>query len=174
MEFRARFGNMYDMDDQPILFFYIHFIHFLSAVYLPLLAFFVAYQVALYDHWMSDVVGLVAVILQGIFVIGIRVLAQLMQHPYGGELENLSVLTYVEVAWAGSMRALYSQSRPPHDPNIENQLAAGRMSLGTAWERNMDDSLNSDTDDSSIIYVSFTSLPTGVQPEEHSNPALAC
>lgn len=108
MTFRSKFGNMYDLDDQPIMFFYIHFIHFLSAVYLPLLAVFVAHQVSPYNHWMSDAVGLIAVVLQGIFVIGIRVLAQIMQHPYGDELENLSVLTYIDLAYFGSMRVLNS------------------------------------------------------------------
>jgi hypothetical protein len=73
-------ATLYDMDSQPILFFYIHF---LSAVYLPLLALFVA--------WLSDVVGLVAVMLQAIFVIGIRVLAQVMHNPLG---ENWGIYPY--------------------------------------------------------------------------------
>lgn len=124
----------YDLDDQPILFFYIHFIHFLSALYLPLLALFVAHQVGSYGHWMSDLVGFMAVVFQAIFVIGIRVLAQIMQHPYGGELENLSVLTYIEVAIQGSMRVLSSQKRSPLNPIVENRLAAKRDTLGEAWE----------------------------------------
>jgi hypothetical protein len=81
-------ATLYDMDSQSILFFYIHF---LSAVYLPLLALFVAQQVTSYGHWLSDVVGLVVVMLQAIFVIGIRVLAQVMHNPLG---ENWGIYPY--------------------------------------------------------------------------------
>ena len=121
LSFRGAFATIYDLDDQPILFYYIHFIHFLSAVYLPLLAFFVANQVTSYGHWTGDVIGLVVVVLQGIFVIGIRVFAQMMQRPFGGELENLSVLTYLKFVYEGSMRVLKSEIWAPLDVDLEKQ-----------------------------------------------------
>lgn len=154
MSMRGSFANMFDLDDQPILFFYIHFIHFLSAVYLPLLAFVVAHQVTSYQHWMSDVVGLAAVVLQGIFIVGIRVLAQIMQHPYGDELENLSVLTYIDVAYFGSIRLLNSQARDPLNPSVEEELARGREAMGHAWEDPLDDDSG------------HTSVSTETRPDE--------
>jgi hypothetical protein len=133
------------LDDQPILFFYVHFIHFLSAVYLPLLAFFVANQMTSYGHWTGDVIGLVVVVLQGIFVIGIRVFAQMMQRPFGGELENLSVLTYLKFVYEGSMRVLKSEIWAPLDVDLENQVANGRESLGKAWEEDFETCLSRTT-----------------------------
>jgi predicted membrane chloride channel (bestrophin family) len=131
----ACFGNIYDMDSQLILSFRTHFIHFLSAVYLPLWAFFVAHQVfSSFGHWTSNVVGIVAVLLQAIFVIGIRLLAQVMQNPFGGELD-LPVLMYIEeVCQQGSMRVLYSQKRTAADAAIERRLAGGREALGKPWK----------------------------------------
>ena len=142
MDFRGSIATMYDLDDQPILFFYIHFIHFLSAVYLPLLSLSVASAVGSNNEeqdasagvqWACDILGLVVVLLQSIFVIGIRVLAQKMRDPYGDELEDLSVLTYVIDAYHGSMRVLNCEQRGPLDSRAEQRLTDHRESIGTAW-----------------------------------------
>ena len=98
-----------------------------------------------YGHWTGDVIGLVVVVLQGIFVIGIRVFAQMMQRPFGGELENLSVLTYIKFVYEESMRVLKSEIWAPLDVDLENQLKNGRESLGKAWEEDCETCLSRST-----------------------------
>ncbi len=74
LDFRAAMDGMYDYTDQPPHFFYIHFLVFLSALYLPLFAMDTAYA----GSWgVEKAIGLdilqaIIVLLQCIFVGGLR------------------------------------------------------------------------------------------------------
>jgi hypothetical protein len=98
LDFRAAMDGMYDYTDQPPHFFYIHFLVLLSALYLPLFAIDTAYSAG----WGADKsIGLdilqgLIVFLQCIFVVGLRSLGTKMIDPYGDDLEDLSVINYVE------------------------------------------------------------------------------
>ena len=98
LDFRAAMDGMYDYTDQPPHFFYIHFLVLLSALYLPLFAIDTAYT----GSWGEDKsIGLdilqgIIVFLQCIFVVGLRSLGTKMIDPYGDDLEDLSVINYVE------------------------------------------------------------------------------
>ncbi len=98
LDFRAAMDGMYDYTDQPPHFFYIHFLVLLSALYLPLFAIDTAYA----GGWGAEkAVGLdilqgIIVFLQCIFVVGLRSLGTKMIDPYGDDLEDLSVINYVE------------------------------------------------------------------------------
>mmetsp|Transcript_10483 Transcript_10483/g.15903 ORF Transcript_10483/g.15903 Transcript_10483/m.15903 type:complete len:390 (+) Transcript_10483:93-1262(+) len=98
LDFRAAMDGMYDYTDQPPHFFYIHFLVLLSALYLPLFAIDTAYA----GGWGADkAIGLdilqgIIVFLQCIFVVGLRSLGTKMIDPYGDDLEDLSVINYVE------------------------------------------------------------------------------
>ena len=90
--------GMYDYTDQPPHFFYIHFLVLLSALYLPLFAIDTAYAAGWGDEksWGLDVLQGLIVFLQCVFVVGLRSLATNMIDPYGDDLEDLSVINYVE------------------------------------------------------------------------------
>ena len=95
---RASMDGMYDYTDQPPHFFYIHFLVLLSALYLPLFAIDTAYSTG-WGNEVSipmDVLNGLIVLLQCIFVVGLRSLGNKMIDPYGDDLEDLSVLTFVE------------------------------------------------------------------------------
>ena len=98
LDFRASMDGIYDYCDQPPHFFYIHFLCFLSAFYLPLFAVDSAYVAGFGEN--SDLgfqaYMAVVVLLQCIFVTGLRLLGQKMLDPYGDDSEDLSVTTYVE------------------------------------------------------------------------------
>lgn len=97
LDFRASMDSIYDYTDQPVHFFYIHFLCLLSALYLPLFAFDNAYAAGWGDDvdWSIEFLYGVIVLLQCIFVVGLRLLGQKMIDPYGDDLEDLSVITYV-------------------------------------------------------------------------------
>mmetsp|Transcript_36103 Transcript_36103/g.53031 ORF Transcript_36103/g.53031 Transcript_36103/m.53031 type:complete len:393 (-) Transcript_36103:165-1343(-) len=98
LAFRAAMDGMYDYTDQPPHFFYIHFLVLLSALYLPLFAIDTAFA----GGWGAekaiglDVLQGIIVFLQCIFVAGLRSLGTKMIDPYGDDLEDLSVINYVE------------------------------------------------------------------------------
>jgi Bestrophin, RFP-TM, chloride channel len=80
-QFREAMDDLYSYCDQPIHFFYIHFLCLLSAVYLPLCAADAAFNSgAGYSgsstRWSLDVLAGLVVLVQALFVIGLRLLGQ--------------------------------------------------------------------------------------------------
>mmetsp|Transcript_24142 Transcript_24142/g.28434 ORF Transcript_24142/g.28434 Transcript_24142/m.28434 type:complete len:449 (+) Transcript_24142:186-1532(+) len=98
LEFRASMDSIYDYTDQPPHFFYIHFLAILAFVYLPLFAVNTAYNTGWGDddNMFMDVLNGLIVLLQCIFVLGLRSLGTKMIDPYGSDLEDLSVIHYVD------------------------------------------------------------------------------
>mmetsp|Transcript_9492 Transcript_9492/g.10209 ORF Transcript_9492/g.10209 Transcript_9492/m.10209 type:complete len:111 (-) Transcript_9492:131-463(-) len=91
--------GIYNYTEQPVQFFYIHFLVLISALYLPLFAITIGYSNGGGDNfannWEIDVLNFTFVMFQSIFVVGLRILAQKMSDPYGLDLVDLSVMTYV-------------------------------------------------------------------------------
>ncbi len=87
LQLRAAFGALFIAADLPFPFFYIHFICLLSAFYLPLFAISAAYGARTGSdvYWMADVVAGLVVVLQAVFVIGLRILGTKMGDPLRGE-----------------------------------------------------------------------------------------
>jgi predicted membrane chloride channel (bestrophin family) len=88
---------LYNSHDQPVPFFYVHFVCILSVYYLPLFAVKTALNAGLKGEasWVSEIVSFLIVMLQLIFVIGLRVLGSKLANPYGSDNEDLSVIYYV-------------------------------------------------------------------------------
>ena len=136
LQLRAAIGQLYNAADLPIPFFYVHFICLLTALYLPLYAVSAAYHAGTGTdvYWSADVVSGLVVVLQSIFVIGLRILGQKMSDPYGDDLIDLSVIHYVNFTWTMSNRIL--EARIPEEPTLaeENYLKANRKHVGDAWQ----------------------------------------
>jgi hypothetical protein len=63
----------------PIPFFYVHFLSLLTAIYLPLFALMVAFKTGSHAEsvpWYAEVVGFFLILLQCLFVVGLRILGQ--------------------------------------------------------------------------------------------------
>lgn len=95
---RTNMDGIYNFCDQPTHFFYIHFLCLLSALYLPIFAIDNAFQAGWGDDgsWAVELLTGTIVVLQAIFVVGLRLLGQKLSDPFGDDLEDLSILTYVE------------------------------------------------------------------------------
>jgi predicted membrane chloride channel (bestrophin family) len=135
LRLRAALGTIYDAADLPIPFFYVHFISLLTALYLPLFAVSAAYKVGTGTgvFWFGDILVLLVVVLQAIFVNGLRLLGQKMSDPFGDDLTDLSVIFYVTFTWTMSNRILESGFVDTGETD-ENRLRRLQMSLGDAWE----------------------------------------
>lgn len=138
LQLRAQIGQLYNAADLPVPFFYVHFISLLTVMYLPLFAISAAYKAGTGSdiHWTADVVAGLVVILQSIFVIGLRVLGQKMSDPYGDDLVDLSVIFYVNFTWQQSFRILASHFAPTQVSwEEESKLIGQRMfDIGSAWD----------------------------------------
>lgn len=136
LQFRGHMGSLYDYCDQPIHFFYIHFLVLLATCYLPLFAIDSAYNAGSGDdiHIAADILNGLIVILQSVFVIGLRLLGQKMVDPYGDDMEDLSVLHYIKETWQKSNRILAAQHPGEVDPPVEERLVKEMVSIGQAWE----------------------------------------
>ena len=136
LHFRAAMESIYDYHDQPIHFYYIHFLSLLTAIYLPIFAVSTAYSAGVGDevHWSSDILSGLVVLVQSIFVVGLRLLGQRMLDPYGSDLEDLSVIHYVQEGWKASQRVLSTEFPAAMDPEMEFGLASASASVGLPWD----------------------------------------
>ena len=136
LKLRAAMGKLYDAKDLPIPFFYVHFICFLTMMYMPLFAFTSAMKAGTGDevHWLADVIAGLVVFLQAIFVDGLRILGQKMSDPYGDDLEDLSVIFFIEFTWTQSNRILASSFPGAVSAAEENSLIVNRKFVGAAWD----------------------------------------
>lgn len=137
LQFQAAMATIYGWNDQPVLFFYIHFLSLLTVCYLPTFAVTMAYSAGVGDqvHWTTDLLAGLIVLLQAIFVIGLRMIGQKQIDPYGADLEDLSVLYYIRGTWKRCNRILASQFPAPVDGAVEEDLHAGQLQpIGRAWQ----------------------------------------
>lgn len=169
---QAKISSLFGMVDQPISFFYVHFLHLLSALYIPLFAISAAYNAGTgndvlvasdiiagtfdqsmilyfmpfnaacrlteaFAHLVPVVVVFATgclVVLQILFVMGLRVLGEKMVDPLGDDLEDLSIITYIRGAWIDSVKILGAMDSTPVDADTELDLVLGRQFPGPIFE----------------------------------------
>lgn len=126
LDFRAAMDGMYDYTDQPPHFFYIHFLVLLSAIYLPLFAIDAAYAAGWADKLIIlDLFQFIIVFLQCIFVVGLRSLGTNLIDPFGDDLEDLSVITFVE----GTLQICHTIMRAAQPPPNSRLHAATQQHM---------------------------------------------
>ena len=109
----------------------------MTAFYLPLFAVATAHSVASNDeiNWISEILSGLIMLLQAIFVIGLRLLGQVMVDPYGDDLEDLSVIHYIQETWLASNRILATKFPASLNEMVEDDIVKSRpATLGKAWE----------------------------------------
>jgi hypothetical protein len=160
------FAQLFDDDDQPISFAYYHFICFLSAVYLPLFAIKSGLDAGIGDaaYWLTDIVSGLIVLLQAIFVVGLRVLAENMSDPFGSDVDNLSVLHYINFTWMASHRIMLSQKPAAVDLNTEEKLCLEQVSIGKPWD---DDARRARSRSAHYSYDGFEIEPTTADDSDY-------
>jgi hypothetical protein len=113
-------------------FFHIHFLILLSLLFSVSTAFESGMRSSAY--WTVDLVGGPVVFVQSIFVIGLRLLGQKMLDPYGEDIEDLSVMHYINFTWQMSNRTLAAQTPESLSAEQEEMICQKSQSIGAAWE----------------------------------------
>ncbi|KAA8499502.1 hypothetical protein FVE85_7087 [Porphyridium purpureum] len=135
LEVRSSWDALYGTNDQPLHFFYIHFLCILTSMYLPLYALSAAIGAGSGSnkYWLVDVVTFLILLLQDIFVIGLRLLGARMARPYGDDDEDLSVLHYVASTWVATNRIIAAAFPTKLSDSVESQIVAKRKAVGDAF-----------------------------------------
>jgi predicted membrane chloride channel (bestrophin family) len=136
LQLRANTGKLYDAADLPVPFFYVHFICLLSVFFLPLFAVSVSFKAGTGEDvfWTADVVAGLVVLLQSMFVIGLRILGTKMSDPFGDDAIDLSVMFYCTFNWRMSNRILEAPEPDIRDGDEVQLMKARTEKLGKAWE----------------------------------------
>lgn len=80
-----------------------------------------------------DVVEGLLVLIETIFLVGLKALAMKLSDPFGDDVEDLSLITYVNGGWCSSMRMLNAELPGPVDAEVEEEQRAGTQTYGEAW-----------------------------------------
>jgi len=91
IQLRRSLGCLYDYSAQPLPFFYIHLVYFLTTFYLPLYSYAVGFTYGAEYFFFSFLV----VLFNELFVLGLLAVGAAMTDPYGHDLADLCVPDYV-------------------------------------------------------------------------------
>lgn len=134
MALRGCIGTLYDYDDQPIPFIYVHLVFFLSMFYCPLIAYTAAVYMPAQSYYIfPDVLGFFIVFLNMVFTIGLREIGHAMNSPYEDSLQDLSVLHYLNFSIGATRKILAGSTMPSPGLDVEEELESTRPDLGGAF-----------------------------------------
>ena len=132
LQLRGHISTLYEYEDQPIPFVYVHLIYFLVLFYLPLFSFFVATS---FDglHKYGNFPGFLVVFLNSLFTIGLLEIGRFMSEPYGSDHCDLSVMFYLSSTWRNCRKILSSKRFDLTSYEIELNLEQARHCLGDGF-----------------------------------------
>ena len=134
LRFRSAIGSLFDYADLPFPFVYVNFVYLVSLIYPALFAFALGLSFKTdVIHFEHELVGILCVVINTLFIVGVRRIAQHMHDPFGNYLEDLNVLHYLNFTIQASAKLLFTRTVGPVDEALERQLYAQRPSLGPAY-----------------------------------------
>ena len=141
LKLQSNISQLYNYKDQPLIFFYIHLVVFVSVLYLPLFTIHSASKLKPNSSVATDLVTGTMIFLQSVFVIGLRELGKKLSDPFGMDYEDLSVMHYVTFTWRESARIMAAQlplSTRRKNQNerrlSEKNITLFRAPIGEAWD----------------------------------------
>lgn len=132
LQMRGSLGGLFSYSNMPIPFIYQHLVHTNTRIFLVLFSYAMAVTplVATEDEITSAIV----VIFMGTFVIGLRELGLELMDPFGTDLEDFTVLTFVTGSIENSRRLLLAKRRSNKSAETESELKLERPGPGLPWE----------------------------------------
>lgn len=128
IRFRTAVGGLFDCQAMPFPYIYVNFVYWVSLVYPAIFALAVAICFdATSFVWIFELVGILCVLINCVFVVGLREIAHHFHNPFGSYLEDLSVLHFVHSAVKISAQTIDSASLPLVNKGLERTYSASRM-----------------------------------------------
>lgn len=131
LQLRGAMGSLFDYDDQPLPYFFFYFVYILSLLYLPQAAISIGSEVK-EETVGFEILAFLIKMTNIFFIVGVRVLSRKMAKPYGDDIEDLSVMHYVNFTCQASFRVLAAEIPAP-TTDEEEELALTAY-LGEAWK----------------------------------------
>lgn len=110
MSLRSKISILFSYKEQPVPFVYVHFINLLISFYLPLMSYSLALFMDYKVKGASEIFGLLILLLSLIFILGLEQLGTKLCDPYGDDLEDIDVLSILELTLAKCKQAETSQN----------------------------------------------------------------
>lgn len=138
LNLRKELTRLYEYADQPIPFFYLHLVFFISLLYIPVFAYTVAVAVqdSVSQEDAVEIVGLLVIFMNGLFILGIRESGYQFADPYGSDPLALSVMHYVTYTAQMTRRLLGAAPGVESDDFIEDAMDAVRPKLHDTFSKN--------------------------------------
>jgi len=134
---RENLSTFFENEDQPIPFLYIHLLYMMALVYLPLFAYSVATSVADATHGQQhsgvELIGVIIIFLNNLFVLGMRDLGHILQDPFGDDLQDMCVIHFVTYTFQMSRRILLGEKLGDTNYEEELEMESRRPLLGPGY-----------------------------------------
>ena len=99
---RASINALFNIKALPIPFVYVNYVYFISFLYLPIFAVLVAENFP-FDSKV-EIIGILCVVLNCTFVIGVREISFRLNDPFGSDEEDFSVVSFILRTADGTLR----------------------------------------------------------------------
>eukprot|EP01040_Poterioochromonas_malhamensis_P010419 gene10419-11335_t len=130
---RGGFADLFHCSDQSIPFSYMHLLVVVTGAYLILMTYAIATYFAVSDSVFPDLLGAFIVALNSVFVIGLRVIGRHMIDPYGGDVQDLAVPSFLEATIKISRQIMSGNKPAPASLMRERYLDSLRPPLAKGF-----------------------------------------
>jgi len=123
LQLRSRIAKIFILRTAPIPYLFIHCLNLLTAGYLPVFAIVIAVETGGEDNikWVQELVNAMVMLLQTMFIIGLRIVGQQLSDPYGNDIIDLQIMRYVKIILLGSNAILNAENLTP--PSLIEETA---------------------------------------------------
>lgn len=132
LSLRGKIGTLYDYKGLPMPFFYSHLITIISGIYLTLFSCGMAVNVEqcpssnaasrLVCHITGFVIGSLAIAAAGLSIVGLQQAAYQLAFPFGDDLVDFTVLSWITRTLEATRRVVSRPYRPDFSSKLEQQL----------------------------------------------------
>jgi len=130
LKHRSKIARIFVLRGVPVPYVFIHCMNMLTAVYLPIFAIVIAVETGGGNiKWIQELVNAMVMLLQTMFIIGLRIVGQQLSDPYGNDLIDLQILRYVKGILVSSNAILSAENLTP--PSLEEETSLMRKSEAT-------------------------------------------
>jgi hypothetical protein len=132
-DLNGSFTELFNYTEQTFPFSYMHLLVFINTCYLILITYTIATFIAVGDSIFPDLLGAFILFCNFLFVTGMREIGGHMIDPYGSDITDLPIISYIQAGYKSSLEILHANQLPAAELEDELQIHAQRPKLGAAF-----------------------------------------
>ena len=134
-QFNGSFADLFNYAEQTFPFSYMHLLVVINAMYLIIITYTIATFMSVGDNVFPDLLGAFILMSNLVFVTGMREIGGHMIDPYGNDVTDLSIISYIQAGVKSSMEILHGKQVGPAVLKDELELQACRPPLRAAFTK---------------------------------------